>query len=409
VIALIDGEHHPAAVRDALARIDRERGVAAVVFCGGEEKVRREVFADPRAHYGFELEVGGAVEALRRHAGDAAAVVDLADEPVLPAGAKLELAALSLHLGLPYELPGTRLEPPGYERLAFEGPKLAVIGTGKRTGKTAVAGHWAMLLRERGRSPVIVSMGRGGPAEPQLARAGTSLSDLLVIASNGMHAASDYLEDAAIAGVPSVGCRRVGGGLVGEPLESNVSAGAALAASLEPDAILFEGSGSSIPPVEVDRTICLVGQGTDVLHGLTSYHLLRSDLALVLGGDRELAAAVEQRFGRALACELVPEPIEPVPPDARVALFSTSAAEVAGVEPVVASSALARRGELEQDLERAAAERCDVYLVEIKAAAIDTVARRAQGEGASVIFVRNRPRALDADLDAELMALYDDA
>ena len=35
VIALIDGEHHPAAVRDALARLD----LAGVIFCGGEEKL----------------------------------------------------------------------------------------------------------------------------------------------------------------------------------------------------------------------------------------------------------------------------------------------------------------------------------------------------------------------------------
>ena len=35
VIALIDGEHHPAAVRDALAGLD----LAGVVFCGGEEKL----------------------------------------------------------------------------------------------------------------------------------------------------------------------------------------------------------------------------------------------------------------------------------------------------------------------------------------------------------------------------------
>ena len=35
VIALIDGEHHPAAVREALDTLD----LAGVVFCGGEEKL----------------------------------------------------------------------------------------------------------------------------------------------------------------------------------------------------------------------------------------------------------------------------------------------------------------------------------------------------------------------------------
>jgi cyclic 2,3-diphosphoglycerate synthetase len=384
-----------------------------VIFCGGEEKLRQEVLDDPAAHYGFPLargerDPGAELERLATETG-ADSVVDLADEPVLAPAAKFELAALALHLGLAYELPGTRLVPPRYERTTFAGPKLAVIGTGKRTGKTAVAGQWAALLRQRGGAPVIVSMGRGGPAEPQLARAGTSLADLRAIAAEGRHAASDYLEDAALAGVPTVGCRRVGGGLVGEPFESNVVEGAALAATLDPSALIFEGSGACIPPVEVDGTVCVVGHGADPLHGLAGYHLMRSRLALAMGGDRELAAAIGERFCRALPCELAPEPVEPPPAGARVALFSTSDARPPGLELVLASSALARRAELEADLDRAAAERCDVYLVELKAAAIDTVAVRAEREGASVLFVRNRAIALDADLDAELLNLHDHA
>ena len=37
MIALVDGEHHPGAVREALDRLERERGLAGVVFCGGED------------------------------------------------------------------------------------------------------------------------------------------------------------------------------------------------------------------------------------------------------------------------------------------------------------------------------------------------------------------------------------
>jgi cyclic 2,3-diphosphoglycerate synthetase len=405
VIALIDGEHHPAAVRDALARLDAERGVAAVVFCGGEEKVRPGVLDDPVAHYGFALERGDPAEALRRLAGgDARAVVDLADEPVHPAPAKLRLAALALHLGLAYEPPGALFTPPRYERVDFDGPKLAVIGTGKRTGKTAVSGHWATLLRLRGTQPVIVSMGRGGPAEPQVAHAGTSLAELRAIAANGRHAASDYLEDAVVAGVPTVGCRRVGGGFVGEPFESNVPEGARLAASLEPDALIFEGSGSCIPPLEADATVCIVGRGAD-LSGLAIYPLLRTDLALLMGDD-DLPSDITCRT---LRCRLEPEPVEAPPGDARIAFFTTGAPSADSLEPVVASTALARRAELERDLDRAAAEGCDVYLTELKAAAIDTVAMRAEQEGARVIFLRNRPVALDGDLDAELLRLHDHA
>jgi cyclic 2,3-diphosphoglycerate synthase len=110
-----------------------------------------------------------------------------------------------------------------------------------------------------------------------------------------------------------------------------------------------------------------------------------------------------------MLCELRPEPAEEVPADARVAIFSTGSAPCEGVEALVSSSNLARRADLARDLDRAAAERCDVYLVELKAAAIDTVAVRAREEGARVVFLRNRPVGLDGDLDRALVKLYEDA
>jgi len=394
-IALIDGEHHPAAVRVALDRVEAERGLAGVVFCGGEEKVREGVLADPEAHYGRAVVAGEApAEALRSLAGGAAVVVDLADEPVLGPPQRMELAARAAHLGLAYEAPGMHLEPPRYEPVDYDGPTLAVIGTGKRTGKTAVAGHWAGLLRDR--DPVIVSMGRGGPDEPQLAEPGTGLAELLVLARDGRHAASDYLEDAVLAGVRTVGCRRVGGGPLGEPGASNVAAGAALGASLKPGALILEGSGSCIPPVQADRTVCVVGGPAE---GLDLYRVLRADLCLLMA-DVEVERP-------AIRCELRPEPAEPIGPDARLALFTTRAEACEGVEPVVVSTNLARRSALGADLDMAAAEGCDVYLTELKAAAIDTVAERAEAEGARVVFVRNRPVGLDADLDAALLELAD--
>jgi cyclic 2,3-diphosphoglycerate synthetase len=386
VIALIDGEHHPDAVRELLATLD----LAGVVFCGGEEKLAPGPL---ERHYGRPVETEPE-EALRRLAPHADAVVDLADEPVLPPAAKLRLAALALHLGLRYEAPGLRLEPPRYEPVAFDGPTLAVIATGKRTGKTALACHLAGLLREH--DPVIACMGRGGPAEPLLAEPDTSLDDLLALADAGAHAASDYLEDAVLARVRTVGCRRVGGGLAGAPAESNVPEGAALAVSLEPGLIVFEGSGSCIPPVEVDRTICIVGPGEP--EPLAGYRLLRADLVLAQQG----AAAPPG----ALRFELRPEPAEPLPAGARVALFTTGAPACEGVEPLVASANLARRAALAADLDRAVRAGCDVWLTELKAAAIDTVARRARDEGARIVFVRNRPAG--DGLDDALVKLYRD-
>jgi cyclic 2,3-diphosphoglycerate synthetase len=389
VIALIDGEHHPSAVRDALAGLD----LAGVVFCGGEEKLGPGSLED---HYGMPVEMD-AEAGLRRLARRADAVVDLADEPVVPARRRLRLAALALSLGLAYETPGGRLEPPRYERVDFDGPKLAVIATGKRTGKTAVAGHWAALLREEGAEPVIVCMGRGGPAGPQLAEAAPLLEDLIAIAESGSHAASDYLEDAVIAGVATVGCRRIGGGFAGQPFESNVPQGAALAASLAPGTILFEGSGACIPPVEVDRTVCILGAGPP--EPFAEYRLARADLVLAAEGAHDPPPA-------AISFSMRPESVEEIPADARVALFTTGVTAVDDIpEPLVSSTNLARRGALAEELDRAAAEGCDVYLTELKAAAIDTVAMRARAEGARVVFIRNRPVGID---DA-LVKLYRDA
>ncbi|MGH3995506.1 MAG: hypothetical protein ACRDSN_23950, partial [Pseudonocardiaceae bacterium] len=113
--------------------------------------------------------------------------------------------------------------------------------------------------------------------------------------------------------------------------------------------------------------------------------------------------------GPAIRIELRPEPAEPLPENARVAAFTTGAERCEGVEPVVSSRNLSSRAALSEDLDRAASEGCDVYLTELKAAAIDTVAARAREEGARVIFLRNRPIGIDADLDAALLDLYADA
>ena len=404
-IVLVDGEHHPSVVRDAITAL-RPVGV---VWCGGEEKVPNEVLADPVAHYGIDFDPGEPREdALRRLASAAETVVDLADEPIVPARVKLRLASLALHLGLSYETATESLEPPRYERLDFAGRTIAVIGTGKRTGKTAVACHLVGVLGERGRRPAIVSMGRGGPTEPVVAGPDLALENLEALAAAGRHAASDYLEDAVIARVPTIGCRRVGGSLAGVPFDTNMVAGARLAATLEDvDTLILEGSGACVPPVEADATVCIVGEPADALEALGPYRLLRADLVLAMrDAPPELS---EISPAPVVRVRLQPEPVEPVPDGARVAFFSTGAGDLDRLDPVVCSRNLAKRSALAEDLADAEREGCDVYLTELKAAAIDTVAVHARRAGARVVFVRNRVVADDgAGLDERLASLGDD-
>src|SRR5262249_57953408 len=108
------------------------------------------------------------------------------------------------------------------------------------------------------RDGVVGARGRGGPADPEVIERRPTASDLVAISRSGRHAASDYLEIAAICGVPTIGCRRAGGGLAGQVFVSNVVEGARLAAERGPDVVVFDSSGASIPPIAVDRRGLLV-------------------------------------------------------------------------------------------------------------------------------------------------------
>ena len=97
-------------------------------------------------------------------------VLDLSDEPIL--GYRERMERRRGRRRAPVRGPDFRLDPPE-QGPPLPVPTLAVIGTGKRTGKTAIAGSVARLAARRGLEPVVVAMGRGGPPEPTLARAGT--------------------------------------------------------------------------------------------------------------------------------------------------------------------------------------------------------------------------------------------
>ena len=166
-VVLIDGEHYAPVVRDALAALPYD--VVAALLVGGTEKLRGG------DDYGVPL-VGALDEV------EAEIVVDLSDEPVLGPRERFLWASRALALGLPYVGADFRFDPPPLHAVPF--PSLAVIGTGKRVGKTAVATHAARLLA-RDRRVVVVSMGRGGPPEPELRETPPTVDDLVALARAG--------------------------------------------------------------------------------------------------------------------------------------------------------------------------------------------------------------------------------
>jgi len=369
-LVLIDGEHYAPVVRDALEALPYE--VVGALLVGGTEKLR----GDDDHGYGVPL-----VDAL--DAVEVDLVFDLSDEPVLGPRERMLWASRALALGLPYLGADFRFDPPPLEPIGT--PSLAVIGLGKRIGKTAVAGHVARVLA-RDRRVVVVAMGRGGPAEPELVEAPPTLDDLLALSRSGRHAASDHLEAAALAGVPAVGCRRAGGGLAGAPFRSNVLEGAQLAVQLEPELLVFDGSGAAVPPVETDARILVTNAGHDARAGLNAYRVLVSDLVVDTGGaDRDAIRSISDI--RVVAAELRLRPAEPLR-GRRTAVFTTGPAptDELDAEIVHVSRNLARREALQEELEHVDAE---VYLVELKAAAVDVVAEAALARGAEVVLAAN--------------------
>jgi cyclic 2,3-diphosphoglycerate synthetase len=275
-------------------------------------------------------------------------------------------------------------------------------------------------------------MGRGGPAQPELLRGDEvelTARDLLAIADRGEHAASDYVEDALLGRVPTVGCRRCGGGLAGGVDVSNVSSGVALANELDVEMLLFEGSGSAIPPVHADVTGLIVPASIpeEYLAGyMGPYRLLLSDFVVVtmcenpFGSPSRVSSLISQaqssvesvreRQGRG-RLQVVRTVFRPTPTRS----VEGSTAYVATTAPVEAadsirdhlqqrhrcevkgiSHSLSDRKTLQQELGELT-ERPEVMLCEIKAAGVDVAARWGLANGVEVVFMDNTPEGVEGD------------
>jgi cyclic 2,3-diphosphoglycerate synthase len=412
LLVLIDGEHHPKAVRDALEALTAGGAqIAGALFCGGTEKVEPGGLEDA---YGVPVlrpdasadeliaALGHAIDHVRPDG-----ILDLTDEPVLSPSDRFRLASVALARGVTFGGADFDLRPVRFAEVLTK-PSIRVFATGKRTGKTAVASALARHAIDRGRAPVIIAVGRGGPNPPRVIEAGATLdtATLLEMVDQGLHASSDYVEDALTSGATTIGCVRVGGGLAGATVSSNVLAAAKLAEGRDEDLVILEGSGASIPEVAASAGLVVVPASLGDAAGayLNPYRLLLADLAVVTMAEHGSAAAKTTAaiHGSAPGLDVIhvvfrPEPLADV--KGRKVFFCTTAPQdvgsvltahlehehgchVAGI-----SHHLSDRAKLREDL--SGAPEHDVLLVELKASAIDVAAREASSAGREVVFVNN--------------------
>ncbi len=395
----------------------KEYELLAAVFVGGTEKIMEKVnFESLGLPVVFESDP---VESIRNVLKELQPelLLDLSDEPVVDYRKRLFYANLALTVGASYVGADFRFHAPIFADVVKK-PSLAIIGTGKRVGKTAISAYISREIELKGRYRVcVVAMGRGGPAEPEILE-GEDIeltpSKLLKASRQGKHAASDYYEDALTSRITTIGCRRCGGGLAGAPFISNVVSGAKLANNLDVQLIIFEGSGATLPPVKTDAWIAVVGsyQPIEYIGGYFGpYRLIKSEMAVITGceeplADRKKVGALEKTI-RQVNPEIKivrtifrPYPLESVSGE-KVFLVTTAHPMISTVisdyleqefacEVVGVSTNLANRQELRKDL-KSAKGKYEVLVTELKAAAVDVVTEIGLEEGVRVVYADNIP------------------
>jgi cyclic 2,3-diphosphoglycerate synthase len=284
LVALIDGEHYPQINYDAIKCLKKNYPgfFSGIIFLGGTEKLvtgNLDDFFKEKVFTIKDLDIDF-IKALDLFKPDL--VYDLSDEPIVNYIKRMKIASFCMFKQSSYMGPDFLFE---YEEksIKISKPGMLIIGTGKRIGKTAVSSYIARLLSPEN-DVCIIAMGRGGPEHPQVIRGRqTEITPefLLKLSRSGLHASSDYIEDAFFSKVTTVGCRRCGGGFSGKFFMSNIREGISIAEKLNPEIIIVEGSGASVPPIRADHTVCVISadQSWESIVGyLGLYRIMMSDL-----------------------------------------------------------------------------------------------------------------------------------
>ncbi len=429
ILALIDGEHYPPVTRDALLSIKDD--VEAAVFMGGTEKIGsiKELteYLDLPIYRGSNHSLPNLIDlivsACKKHGIQK--VLDLSGEPVVNSLIRFQIGSVLMKEGIQYSGADFHFTPPPSHDV-LEKPSMMVIGTTKRVGKTAISGYIARTLKSNGYTPCIVTMGRGGPPEPEVIRGDTielTPSYLLDQANMGKHAASDHWENALISRVIAVGCRRCGGGMAGAPFTSNVVKGAEVANTLDVDFVIMEGSGITLPPVRTDTCVVVVGAHQPI-ESIEKYfgpfRILKADLAVVMMCEEPMASPEKVRTIEQILkgvnpgisqahCVFRPQPLGQIT-GKKVALATTAPPAILekkivpyleerfDCNVVGASPHLSNRPKVRKDLEQFLPA-ADVLLTEVKASSIDVATREALGRGVDVVYMDNVPHVVGGDIE----------
>jgi len=401
--------------------------VKALIFIGGTEKLKTsspEEYAklmEKPVYFGenpHKIPYNLIRKIIRKY--DADTVMDLSDEPILDYSKRFNIATIVLEEGAIYRGPDFEFQPlTEYEVL--KKPSIKILGTGKRIGKTAVSAYAARLIHKKDYNPCVVAMGRGGPEEPEIVR-GDKISItpefLMEQAYKGIHAASDHWEDALMSRILTIGCRRCGGGMVGDVFITNAKRGAEIANEVDADFVIMEGSGAAIPPVKTNRHIVIVGANQPMIN-ITKffgpYRIKLADLAILTMCEEPIATENKikkiEKFihetnpeAKVIPTIFRPKPLQDIK-DKNV-LFATTAPEsiihllvehleneykcnVVGTTPHLSNRPL-----LQRDIEKHINE-ADLMLTELKAAAVDVATKDALEAGLEVVYCDNIPLEVD--------------
>jgi len=446
IICLVDGEHYLPVTKAAVETLDciEHVDVKALVFIGGTEKLKTsspEEYAkimEKPVYFGedsHKIPYDLIRKIIRKY--DADVVMDLSDEPVLDYSKRFNIATIILEEGVIYRGPDFEFQPL-IEYDVLEKPSIKILGTGKRIGKTAVSAYVARLIHEKDYNPCVVAMGRGGPEEPEIVR-GDKISItpeyLIEQAYKGVHAASDHWEDALMSRILTIGCRRCGGGMVGDVFITNAKRGAEIANEIDTDFVIMEGSGAAIPPVKTNKHIVIVGANQPRINIKKFFGPYRIKLA-----DLVILTMCEEPMATKKKIKDIKEFIHEINPDTKViptifrpkplqdiknknVLFATTAPKsimdmlVAYLEDkyncniVGTTTHLSNRPLLQKDIEKYI-DKAEIMLTELKAAAVDVATKDALEAGLDVVYSDNIPIVVDEspeDLDKAIIEVVDAA